>query len=593
MASPVVVADFALGPGGAFTATLVFAPTLGGQIGLTVTGTGGGVSAFSILQPGCAPGATFAPSFLSLVSPRCGLLRSMDYMATNDNPASAWANRTTPAWSNWAGAAVRADGTPDRGAPWEAFIELANIIGRDVWVNVPTHADDKYVTSLATLLSSTLDASLTIYVEYSNEIWNWGFQQSHDVVTLANESVHADGDPFRLNYDGGAKCTNLNPPYCWQPRLAVYTAAVRLPALFGAVFGAGNVGPRRRVRPLFASQVAWDDNILQAFIYLEDVHGPPNSLLGAMAGAPYFSPAGAVPPNASVDLVLSMVSKNIAGDLPGAGWDETHSVAVFATLAAYYGLPLFGYEGGPDFSAYSDPSILAATAGAQRDPRFAGLFETYLRGWSSFGSVGLLNHFTASATDFQSQYGNWGLLESMREQVTPKTLGFDAARIAPRSGNMLGISLPATNRSAAYCADAAVNATGPMASCSYGPWGLNCSWLYPLAADPTDIVNGASLSVTAYTVLPVPPAGHVIEACIQGAGAMRCKSAPVPQGGSLGAPIALPPMLLPLAASDAWARGLLALKLGLRGAQDVQNLTLVAFDASIVPSAALLVHTQV
>ena len=45
-------------------------------------------------------------------------------------------------------------------------------------------------------------------------------------------------------------------------------------------------------------------------------------------------------------------------------------------------------------------------------------------------------------TDFDSQWGCWGLIENMREPVSMKTKGFDAARTAPIPPNKLGAPLP-------------------------------------------------------------------------------------------------------------------------------------------------------
>ena len=80
------------------------------------------------------------------------------------------------------------------------------------------------------------------------------------------------------------------------------------------------------------------------------------------------------------------------------------------------------------------------------------------------------------------------------------------------------------------------------------------------------------------------PAGQVLDACVRGRGELRCQAAPVPQGGTLAAPVASAPLLLPLGPEDAAFRGLVTLRiriLGGRGA-DIADLLIVAFDASAV-----------
>ena len=45
------------------------------------------------------------------------------------------------------------------------------------WFNVPFLASDDYVLQMATLLKAHVPADRKIYIEYSNEIWNYGFIQ--------------------------------------------------------------------------------------------------------------------------------------------------------------------------------------------------------------------------------------------------------------------------------------------------------------------------------------------------------------------------------------------------------------------------------
>lgn len=58
------------------------------------------------------------------------------------------------------------------GVPIEAQAQLANLVGCDLWSNVPTYAVDSYATSWASAVASNLNGSLNFYPEYSNEVWN-------------------------------------------------------------------------------------------------------------------------------------------------------------------------------------------------------------------------------------------------------------------------------------------------------------------------------------------------------------------------------------------------------------------------------------
>ena len=84
------------------------------------------------------------------------------------------------------------------------MIQLANQVHSNLWVNVPFHATDDYVRQLATLLKNTLDPSLSIYLEFSNEVWNTAFEQGASNTAAALAEVQAgvkSGHPSDLNYD--------------------------------------------------------------------------------------------------------------------------------------------------------------------------------------------------------------------------------------------------------------------------------------------------------------------------------------------------------------------------------------------------------
>lgn len=77
-----------------------------------------------------------------------------------------WADRWTGT-SSYAGQIIRK-------WSWEEAIDIANTLGKDIWVCLPHPANDGYVTGLATLLRDTLNPGLRIYFEVSNEVWNTG-----------------------------------------------------------------------------------------------------------------------------------------------------------------------------------------------------------------------------------------------------------------------------------------------------------------------------------------------------------------------------------------------------------------------------------
>lgn len=134
----------------------------GTQRNPTVPGSGGGLTNVVVLQPGYTldQASDFSDALISLVS-RFDSLRFMDLRSTNGNTETVWANRTQPS---------RVSYVTSSGIPWESAIALANKVGRDMWINIPAMVDDDYVEQLGALLASSVDPSLNIYYEYSNEV---------------------------------------------------------------------------------------------------------------------------------------------------------------------------------------------------------------------------------------------------------------------------------------------------------------------------------------------------------------------------------------------------------------------------------------
>jgi hypothetical protein len=73
--------------------------------------------------------------------------------------------------------------------------------------------------------------------------------------------------------------------------------------------------------------------------------------------------------------VLDDTAANIATMKVSTGWADSNPLGIFNSLAAWHGLVLVTYEGGPSYSGDPKPADILATAGAQRDSRFAAIFQ--------------------------------------------------------------------------------------------------------------------------------------------------------------------------------------------------------------------------
>lgn len=70
--------------------------------------------------------------------------------------------------------------------PIEAQVNLANALNVNLWVTFPTYANDAFIASEVTLIRDSLNLTLTLYGEYSNEVWNNGFPQTGYAANMGN-----------------------------------------------------------------------------------------------------------------------------------------------------------------------------------------------------------------------------------------------------------------------------------------------------------------------------------------------------------------------------------------------------------------------
>lgn len=119
------------------------------------------------------------PNWLQKLEP-FNAIRFMDWGYTNSSEMRHWQQRTLESDYTW---------TQKSGVPYEKWIELCNLKQADAWVCVPHAADDNYIINMAQLFRDQLDPDLKIYVEYSNEVWNWIFDQAHYGLDSLDQSL--------------------------------------------------------------------------------------------------------------------------------------------------------------------------------------------------------------------------------------------------------------------------------------------------------------------------------------------------------------------------------------------------------------------
>lgn len=339
---------------------------------------------------------TFHPLFIKGLEPfHC--LRFMDWIHTNNSMQKEWSDRVTPTYYTQGG---------PNGMAFEYAIELCNQLRADGWFCVPHMADDNYIRQLAHLLKDNLDPDLHIYIEYSNEIWNWMFDQAQWVL---HNGVHPHkGESTRALEQyviDGLEAINSEPAD--HPEKDAFMMA-RLFRVFGEEFGE----EMDRVTRVAAVQHSWYDNTRRILKYLFEVDG-----IGADAVSPTayfnFSSDQHEEWNAMDSSMVTpeMICDSVSG-LIEAGKEATLKNAEYGNQ---YGLDYIVYEGGQHMQPFEqkDWGYNQAVWDAQIHPRMYDLYmqnfenitlpEVDCKLYMAFSYVGAR----------ESKYGSWGHLENL------------------------------------------------------------------------------------------------------------------------------------------------------------------------------------
>jgi hypothetical protein len=367
---------------------------------------GTGVTNVRLIRPQMAPNGhawwvnssqIFTTPFLDLLKPYAAI-RTMGFENTNGSPVVNWADRTT---------LQSATQQTPAGVAWEYVFDLANELHKDVWINVPDQATPAYVASLAALTAQSLTAqSLTaqslaaglhVYVEYSNEVWNYSFAQAGRNQAAAQAEVAANP-----NSPLAWQCSDLaNCQYVWGAR-RVGEQTVLIAQAFQAALGANAAAV---LRPVYATQVGQTYYLSLVLPMIANFWGPPANSLYAIAQAPYW--AG---DNSLAHLTPAQELANAAANLATTGAPE----AAFTTWARYYGLQSITYEGGPGMSGTAS---LNAKIAANRSAAMGGQVQTAISGAAASG-LSLYMYFNDAGA--YGQYGMWGATENVFDRTTPK-----------------------------------------------------------------------------------------------------------------------------------------------------------------------------
>lgn len=376
--------------------------------------TQGGVRNVKIMRPGTVDGQQFTQAFLEH-NARFNVLRFMDWTRTNNSPIVHWWQRNRPDSGTYR------DGS---GVPYEVCIDLCNMLGKDMWINVPHLADEDFIRQMARLIRDRLNPELHVYVEYSNETWNFLFQQGDWLYDQAvAEAASGDSD---LSYDGSLDENKLR----WRLNAR---KTVQVSQIFEEEFGQGSINGR--VRVVLAGQFLRGDMYDIMMNYIEAVHGRPVDFIYSLAGAPYFS-IGNVDDqrnDLTTDEVLVSMQQSLNNFLDGSSMERMSALTTWYNLA-----PMSAYEGGPDTAG---PNNLEAKRQAYYREEMRVMCTQYLQAWFAAGG-GQFQWFVSGATSWITPFGAFSLTELMSNQNTPKIRAVDTLVSAPQPQLSIGAAVP-------------------------------------------------------------------------------------------------------------------------------------------------------
>jgi hypothetical protein len=370
-----------------------------------------GIRNLRLIRPGYAADTTqlFTNEYHHcLESAAFSTIRFMGVLATNDN--IEW-NGTRTGSQSWSSRKLPTDASVDPieplnkkdGWPWEYAVELCNETNMDMWINIPISANDDYIRQLATLLKSSLKPGLHIYIEDSNEVWNFGFLQYSWNKARAVEEVKAGSAPY--NYD------NVNQPEIWGQRRHAQRVRDDV-AIFASVFGAAEVN--HRIRGILAGctpdpQGFFIGGRLPGMLeYLRATGGDPAKDIYAISMAIYYGGKAASAAQGTEHDTVDQVLEDMRADAERSVKDRRAMVA----LARQYRLPggFCAYESGPALGIGSTTN-LANRIEAIRDPRQADIYRENFAScfWDLGGNLAMQFALEGAYT----RYGAWGLTDDL------------------------------------------------------------------------------------------------------------------------------------------------------------------------------------
>lgn len=303
--------------------------------------------------------------------------------------------------------------------PWEYVVSFSQATGTGAWVNAPVSATvqvdhatgvvntSTYVYNWAQLLKNGnavtgnkgIPAGQSIYVEHSNEVWNFGFGQYIWNKLAAMDECNATTTPQGClwNNDGS------KDPEVWAQRRHI-GKVYEIAKTFEAVFGPGSLNTV--VKPIYGDWAIFPQRFNATLAWANATYGDVSQWLYGLSAAGYFG--GDAPANATLAQIYESYENSTA----------TQAIArqELTAIAKAYGIKHTAYEGGPGWNVGSKTN-LGSFILAQRFAPMRQVVVNDVQAWAAAGGDAY-GHF--SLVGDYSRYGMWGHAEHFFNTSTPK-----------------------------------------------------------------------------------------------------------------------------------------------------------------------------
>ena len=348
-------------------------------------------------------GKRFYPPCLQKLS-RTKAIRFMDAFGTNGDQDEFWNQRSLPSWYTYVPEDTLNSVYP--GLPYEVAFQLVREVNADMWLNIPHKANDNFLQQLAQLAANELPAGKKMYVEISNELWNFATQQNQaTALAAANGVVTTSGTSCSAGTWAGAQC--------WQAyQLARF--------MDHATVAFGN--RITDVKPTIAGQSSNSGLLAIAMnVWNNPAYNPQGHQIAAYAVNPYcchdvgqnICDAGQAN-TVTIPTIINSALADVA--------TMRSTIRSDKNTATSYGIPeLVAYEGGQHLTAGScnnNQAFVDKLADANRHSSMEQVYDALFDTWRQEGG-GLFMVY--NNIDSYSKHGYWGVWEHVNEGATAKS----------------------------------------------------------------------------------------------------------------------------------------------------------------------------